>query len=50
MKGKIDIDLIKKKQVEKIKRCIIKLVNEDNEYYKDKEYAKYFSLEESSNE
>ena len=42
MKGNYDIEKIKKEQVEKIKNSIKKVVNEDKEYYKNKEYAKYF--------
>lgn len=36
------LEKIKKEQVKKIKDSIKKIVNEDKEYYKDKDYAKYF--------
>lgn len=42
MKDNFDIEKIKKEQVEKIKDSIKKVVNEDKNYYKDKEYAKPF--------
>lgn len=42
MKDNYDIEKIKKEQIEKIKDSIKKVVNEDKEYYKNKEYAKYF--------
>ena len=42
MKDNIDIQKIKKKQVEQIKDCITKLVNKYPDYYKDKEYAQKF--------
>lgn len=49
MKGKVklmkdndDIQALRKKQVERIKDCITKIVNEYPDYYKDKEYAQKF--------
>ena len=41
-KDNYDIDKIKKEQVKKIKDSIKKVVNDNKEYYKNKEYAKYF--------
>ena len=37
-----DIEKIKREQVNQMKNSIKKVVNENKEYYKDKDYAKYF--------
>lgn len=44
-KDNYDIEKIKNEQVKKIKDSIKKVVNDDKNYYKDKDYAKNF-LEE----
>lgn len=42
MKYNLDFEGIKKEQVKKIKKCIEKVINDNKEYYQDKEYAKKF--------
>ncbi len=44
MEDNSNLENIKKKQVEDIKECIKKIVNDDKEYYKDKKYAKKFLI------
>lgn len=36
----IDLEKLKKSQVNKIKNCVIEIINKNSSYYQDKKYAK----------